>query len=123
MPRDDVLRRSGQRDEASQQWLLGIAMDERESIQMRKQALFWAGQQRTINVADLGSIYDRVRETEMKEQVIFVLSQRRDSTAVDKLMDIVRRETDPKLRGNALFWLGQSRDPRVARFLEEIINK
>jgi HEAT repeat protein len=118
-----IFQLSQRRDADSQQWLLGIAMNERESLKMRKQALFWAGQQRTISVGDLGSIYDRVGEREMKEQVIFVLSQRRDSTAIDKLIDIVRRDPDSKLRSNAMFWLGQKRDPRVIRFLEEIINK
>jgi TolA-binding protein len=118
-----IFQLSQRRDAESQQWLLGIAMNERESPQMRKQALFWAGQQRAVSGSDLGSIYDRVSDREMKEQVIFVLSQRNDSTAIDKLMDIVRRDPDSKLRSNAMFWLGQKRDPRVIRFLEEIINK
>jgi hypothetical protein len=59
----------------------------------------------------------------MKEQLIFVYSQRRESEAVDKMMDIARRETDRELRKKAIFWLSQSRDPRVAEFLLEVINK
>jgi hypothetical protein len=60
----------------------------------------------------------------MKEQVIFVLSQRRNSTAaVDKLMEIARNDRDPELRKKAIFWLGQSRDPRVQQFLIDMINK
>jgi HEAT repeat protein len=118
-----IFQLSQRRDGESQQWLLGIAMNERESLQMRKQALFWAGQQHAVSGSDLGTIYDRVGDREMKEQVIFVLSQRNDSTAIDKLMDIVRRDPDSRLRSNAMFWLGQKRDPRVIRFLEEIINK
>jgi hypothetical protein len=59
----------------------------------------------------------------MKEQLIFVYSQRRDSQAVDKLLDIAKRETDPELRKKAVFWLGQSRDPRAAQFLLDLINQ
>jgi hypothetical protein len=59
----------------------------------------------------------------MKEQLIFVYSQRKESAAVDKLMDIVRTEQDRELRKNAMFWLGQSRDPRVPDFLLEMINR
>jgi hypothetical protein len=38
-------------------------------------------------------------------------------------MDIARRDTDRELRSKAIFWLGQSRDPRVLKFLEEVINR
>ncbi len=59
----------------------------------------------------------------MREQLIFVYSQRRGRAATDKLIDIARREQDPSLRKKALFWLGQSNDPRVAQILLEIINQ
>ena len=59
----------------------------------------------------------------MKEQLIFVYSQRHESDAVDALMEIARTETDRDLRKKAIFWLSQSHDPRVAQFLLDIINK
>ena len=59
----------------------------------------------------------------MKEQIIFVLSQNREEASVNKLMDIARRDTDKDMRSKAIFWLGQSRDPRVIKFLEEVINR
>jgi HEAT repeat protein len=59
----------------------------------------------------------------MKEQVIFVLSQNRAEAAVDKLMSIARSDSDRELRSKAVFWLGQSRDPRVIKFLEDLINR
>ena len=59
----------------------------------------------------------------MKEQLIFVYSQRRETKAVDKLMEIARTEQDRELRKKAVFWLSQSRDPRVADFLLEVINQ
>jgi hypothetical protein len=59
----------------------------------------------------------------MKEQVIFVLSQSaQESEAVDQLMMIVDDEDDADLKKNAIFWLGQSDDPRVAEFLLRIIR-
>ena len=54
---------------------------------------------------------------------MFVLSQRHETAAVDKLMDIARNDTDREIRAKATFWLGQSRDPRAAKFLEERISK
>ncbi len=114
---------SQHRSEAAGQWLLDIALDPNESVDLRKSALFWAGQKRTIPVADLGRLYDTMNEREMQEQVIFVLSQRKEPEAVDALMDIARNEQDTDLQKKAIFWLGQSKDPRVAQFLLDLINR
>ena len=59
----------------------------------------------------------------MKAQLSCVYSQRHEAEALDKLIDIVRHEQDRELRKKALFWVGQSHDPRAARVLEEIINQ
>jgi HEAT repeat protein len=109
--------------EDNARWLIGIAQDENESIEVRKNALFWAGQMRQVPLSDLTGMYKRVQNSEMKKQLLFVYSQRHESEAVDELMDIARTETDRDLRKNAIFWLSQSHDPRVAQFLLEIINK
>lgn len=114
---------ANQRGNDSGTWLVGIAMNEREHMELRKQALFWAGNQRAVSLAEVSTLYDRVSEKEMKEQIIFVLSQNRAQEAVDKLMDIARRDADRDMRSKAIFWLGQSRDPRVLKFLEDLINR
>jgi hypothetical protein len=38
-------------------------------------------------------------------------------------MDIAKNDPDRQARKKALFWLGQSRDPRVAQMLSDIINQ
>ena len=43
-------------------------------------------------------------------------------SAVTQLIEIARSERDTQLRKDAIFWLGQSRDPRAARFLAELIG-
>jgi TolA-binding protein len=109
--------------EENARWLIGVAQNEREPIEVRKNALFWAGQMKQVPFSELAGMYGRVQSREMKEQLIFVYSQRRETEAVDQLLQIARTETDPELRKNAIFWLSQSRDPRVADFLLEMINK
>ena len=59
----------------------------------------------------------------MKEQLIFVLQDRRETAAVDKLIDIAKNDKDVEMRKKAIFWLGQSRDPRVQQLLVDIINQ
>ena len=75
-------------------------------------------------IPELSTLYDRMGDKEMKDQIIFVLSQRQsDRGAIDKMFDIAKNEKDAELRKKAIFWLGQSRDPRVQQFLIDLINK
>lgn len=104
-------------------WLVDIARDKSISTDVRKNALFWAGQN-GAGLRELSSLYDEMRgEKEIQNQLIFVFSQRHEPDAVDKLMDIARNDPDRDLRKQAIFWLGQSRDPRVQKFLLDIINR
>jgi HEAT repeat protein len=113
---------SQQKDEESAKWLVGLAGNQSESMDLRKKALFWAGQ--TGESLDrLVSMYDRMKEREMRDQMIFVFSQRRERAALDKLIDIAKNDPDREMRRKAMFWLGQSKDPRVAAFLTDIISR
>jgi HEAT repeat protein len=103
-------------------WLLGIAKDGRQPLELRKRALFWAGQS-DASITDLTALYAATPDREMREQLIFVYSQRDEPAAVDKLLDIAKREPDVELRKKALFWLGQSDDPRAAKALQDIIEQ
>jgi HEAT repeat protein len=110
------------RTRGNERFLLSVAADASQPGDVRKQALFWAGRSSGVTSADLASAYDSLRDREMKEQAIFVLAQRGDSGAIDKLIAIARRDSDRELREKAVFWLGRSRDPRAAQTLAEIIG-
>src|SRR4051812_26795970 len=114
---------SQQRGSGNEQWLMNIAVNPKEDIELRKKALFWAGQS-GVAIPEFAQLYDRMADSEMKEQIIFVLSQRQsDKAAIDKMFDIAKTDKDPELRKKAIFWLGQSRDPRVQQFLMDLINR
>ncbi len=97
-------------------WLMDLAVNTREDMELRKKALFWAGQT-GADIGELVGLYDRTSDPELKDQLIFVYSQRHEPQALDKIIDIARHETNPDLRKKALFWLGQSHDPRAAQVL------
>jgi HEAT repeat protein len=105
----------------AQAWLLDVAQNPKESMDARKQAVFWAAQN-GASVASLSKLYGQLREPELKEQLIFVLGQSDDPAAVTKLLDIARNDPDKELRKKAIFWLGQSNDPRAAQALEAILT-
>ena len=94
-----------------------------QPMELRKNALFWLGQRGDWDVNELRDLYNGFNEREMREQVLFVLSQQRDSDAIDLLIEFARSETDVELRKNAIFWLSQTNDTRVADFLEELIDQ
>jgi HEAT repeat protein len=108
--------------ELNGRWLMDVAMGDDQPVEIRKKALFWAAQG-GAPAADLVALYDRSSDREIKEQLIFAYSQRRDPVFVDKMIDLARRERDPELRKKAIFWLSQSKDPRVVQVLQEIINR
>ncbi len=104
-------------------WLMAIALDPKENVELRKKALFWAGQGNSVDMTDLVKLYDSMNDREMKEQLIWLYSQRREDAALDKLFQIGKNDPDRELRKKAIFWIGQSRSPRAAQYLQDLINQ
>src|SRR5690606_7468771 len=103
-------------------WLLERVRDPAESMEMRKNALFWASQTGGVPASDLQALLEATDDAELREQVVFVAGQRGNPEDVDLLMHIARNAEDPEIRESAIFWLGQTDDPRVADFLLELLR-
>jgi TolA-binding protein len=112
---------SQRRGEGNDRWLMEIAADPKYTVETRKQAIFSAGQIR-VPTSELTALYDKLTDRELKEQLIWVLSDRHDTAAMDRLIEIAKRDPDLEMRKKAIFWLGQSHDPRVKQLLLDIIN-
>lgn len=104
-------------------WLIERARDTSESVKVRRTALFWAGQSENTRTADLVNVYRTGDEPSFREHAIFVLSQRQDDAATDALIRIAREDADTRMRGKALFWLAQKKDPRVMKLISDIVLK
>ena len=113
---------SQMRGVGNDRWLLNIALDTSNSEDLRGHALWTAGQA-GIAGSELASMYDRLTDSEVKEKLIWVLSESKDREATDKLVDIAQRDRDREMRKKALFWLGQKNDPRVQKILIDILTK
>lgn len=105
--------------------LLRLARDERVAQRTRRQAVFWVGQAAgdaaTRGLTDL--VDDAGVERDVKEQAVFALSQQPRDAGVPALIRIARSHPDPALRRRAIFWLGQSSDPRALALFEELLTK
>ncbi len=105
--------------------LLRIARDDSRPTRARTQAVFWLGQAAeepaTAGLREI--VGEQAVDREVREQAIFALSQRPKDEGVPALINVVRTSKDPELRKKALFWLGQSRDPRAIDLIEELLTK
>jgi HEAT repeats len=105
--------------------LLRIAKNAHISRRTRRQAVFWlsqaAGDAATKGLTDL--VDDGSTDRDVREQAVFALSQRPHDEGVPALIRIVRENKDPELRKKAVFWLGQSDDPRALALFEELLTK
>jgi HEAT repeat protein len=98
-----------------------VAIEDRDN-EVRAQALFWLAQTNANGAGDwiVGRL-DAEQDDHVREQAVFALSQLKDGT--DWLLKILRSKRDPETIRRALFWLGQSDDPRALQEIEKILEK
>jgi hypothetical protein len=105
--------------------LLKIARNPDVPRSTRTQSVFWLGQAAgdaaTANLKDI--VVDNSVDREVREQAVFALSQRPREEGVPALIAVARTNKDPEIRKKALFWLGQSHDPRAIDLFEELLTK
>jgi len=110
--------------------LLGIATDTaRLTRSTRRDAMFWVGRFAAAKVtghgediaaaADDGDDDDR---EDARDAAVFALSQLRGKQGVEPLLEVARSHRDPQLRQKAIFWLGESGDPRAVALFREILE-
>jgi HEAT repeat protein len=103
-------------------WLMSVVADEKEDVEVRKQALFWAGQTDAVDVDGIVKVYKSSKDRELRDQAVFALSQRDNRESVRAMIELARGEKDADLRKNLLFWIGQSDHPEAEEYLLEVIN-
>ena len=59
----------------------------------------------------------------MKKKAVFALTQMPGEEGVPMLVQVARSNPNPAVRKQAMFWLGQSKDPRALKFFEEVLAK
>jgi hypothetical protein len=104
--------------------LLRLARSTTLPSETRRSAVLWLAQAAGAAVAPLlDSIAgDAHGDREVRKQAVFALSQRSGNEGVSALLRIARTNPDPELRKAAMFWLGQSDDPRALTLFEEILR-
>jgi hypothetical protein len=104
--------------------LLRLARERDLDSKPRNSAVFWlaqaAGEKATEGLVSL--IGDNSDEIDVRKHAVFALSQVKGEGSIDALIEIARSNREPEIRKSAMFWLGQSKNPRVLAFFEEILR-
>jgi HEAT repeat protein len=101
--------------------MIQVAKTDR-STHVRGQALFWlahkAGQKAAAAITEA---IENDPDTDVKKRAVFALQQLPPDEGVPLLIQVARANKNPAVRKQAMFWLGQSNDPRAVRFFEEVL--
>lgn len=105
--------------------LVRLAKNESVPKETRRSAVFWLGQAAgTAATASLDSLVgDSQGDRQIREAAVFALSQRPKDEGVPALIRVAQTNRDPDIRRKAMFWLGQSDDPRALALFESILTK
>ncbi len=90
--------------------------------EIRKKAIFWLGQKAVKRAAEiLGDVIDEEEDGGVRKAAVFALSQHPDG--VSKLIKLAKTHRRFGVRKQAIFWLGQSDDPRALDTILGILKK
>ena len=104
--------------------LRDLAVTQRLDEEVRYAAVFWLSQEdEEAALEALESIFAESDDVNMQERVIFAISQHSSPRSIDFLLARAESPAESRaIRKQALFWLGQSNDPRAADLLWELIR-
>jgi hypothetical protein len=109
--------------------LLSIARDtDTRTKGTRRDAMFWLS--RFASGALAGQPNDpfgeddaeKSADDELKSHAVFVLSQLPREEGIPQLLEVARSNRNWRVRSKAMFWLGQSGDPRAIDLFESVLR-
>lgn len=107
----------------NQQFMMTIVRNQGETPSLRAVALQRLGRMESVSVNEIARLYDIADTRSLREQVLQGLSQRKEDAAVDKMIEIARKDTDPQIRRSAINMLARSSNKRAQDFIKEIFDR
>lgn len=90
--------------------------------------IFWLGQYAAAKLAGSDDPFasrgrdDDNDEEDVKVHAVFALSQLHNGEGIEPLLQVARTNKDQRVRAKAIFWLGESGDPRALDLFEQVLT-
>jgi HEAT repeat protein len=119
-----ILALSQARDERSLEVLMKIGSTAKDAA-TRMDAVFWIG--RRAESADVIQFLEKVvredSDPEVRKHALTALVHTPKNLGIPALINLAKSHPESEIRRDAIFWLGQSKDPRAMEALVEIVNE
>jgi hypothetical protein len=116
-PHDDepALAALAYHEDASATHALAAQAGPKHDEEARAQALFWLGQTRGVEGADIVEHYATTdADPDLREKAVFALSQSKAGDPYARILSISRSDRTAHVRSQALFWMAQTEDARAS---------
>ena len=107
----------------TQQFLIQVVRNLNEQPSLRSAAVQRLGRMEKVTAAEIAKLYDVADTRSLREHILNALSQRKEDEAVDKMIEIARKDTDPAIRRHAINLLSRSTNKKAIDFLANIWNQ
>lgn len=102
------------------QALLNVARSDERPADLRRNVLMWLS---SAIDARLGLGRDEESDdAQLRTQAVYTISQRSRAESVPTLMELARTSRHPEVRKAAIYWLGQTGDPRAVIVYAELLG-
>jgi hypothetical protein len=103
-------------------WLMDLARNDSTNESRRSNALE-AANRAGVPTAELIKLYDGTADQRLKESVMSLLVRAGDEASTDKLIAILKTETNYNIKRSLISRLSSSDDPRIKQALKDIIAR
>ena len=100
---------------------LKVARDESRPRDLRRNVMMWLSNGVSEHLG-LTAARDNTDDDEMRTQAVYVLSQRPKQESVPQLIELAKSAPHASARRSAIYWLGQTGDPRAVDVYEELLR-
>jgi HEAT repeat protein len=103
-------------------WLMDLARND-STNQSRRSSALEAANRAGVQTAELIKLYDGTADQRLKESVISLLVRAGDEASTNKLISILKMETNYNVKRSLISRLSNSDDPRIKQALKDIISR
>ena len=102
------------------QALLNVARSDQRPVDLRRNVLMWLSSAIDARLGLDGD--DESDDAQVRAQAVYTISQRNRSESVPTLMELARSSPHSEVRKAAIYWLGQTGDPRAVGVYAELLG-